>query len=381
MKKLSVPAMFSKEYIQILNELNKNSKNGMFIYEVYGSIPNGPVGTIRPSDTLPKISKEYLLEYIKELKKTGIKFNYVMNSTVLDGSEYIAESRKEIISFIDEMVKAGLSGITVSVPFLIKLIRKNFKELKITASICMEINSVQGVKDVLELGADAIVLAKDVNRDFRMLEKIIKYTDKEIKLLSTTPCIYKCSDLIYHMNLSSLRDNELKNSFKVKGKFLSHTAIRCQERRLKNLEEYIKSPWIRPEDLKVYEKIGIESFKIDGRDKPEEYNVEVIKAYMNEKYEGNLLYLMQNHYPKNRMIFEDLKNKKENVKGLAVYLDNSVLDEFLRPFEEKKVDCTVGCAECGYCNSWVEKSIFLDKENVEHYLNLLKKEENERISI
>lgn len=381
MKYLSVPAIFTDSYLEKLNILNINAKNNIKIYEVYGSIPQGPIGTIRPSDTLPMITKTELLDYIKKANYYGIKFNYIMNSTVLDGSEYDTNSKKELVEFIQNLIDAGVESITVSVPYLIKFIRNNFQNLKITASICMEVNSVQGAVDVSDLGVDTIVLAKDVNRDFKLLKNIVNKINKPIKLLCTTPCIYKCSDLIYHMNLSSIRDNNLKNSFKIKDKFLSHTAIRCQERRLNNLEEYIRSPWIRPEDLSLYEEIGITLFKIDGRDKPESYNLEVIEAYMNEKYTGNLLYLMQSHYPKNSEVFEDLKMKKKDVRGLAVYINNNCLNNFLAPFVEEKIDCSKGCNECNYCKSWVDKSLTIDKENVEHYLSLLRKEEEIRMSI
>ena len=381
MIKLSVPAMFDDDYLEKLHELNLNSSNNSYISEVYGSFPGAPVGTIRPSKTLPEISLEKVKNYIKLCNKYNITFNYIMNSTVLDGSEYSKEERKKILDFIDELVEYGLKRITITIPFLIKLVKRYFPNLHITASICAEVDSVKRALDFEELGVDCIVLAKDVNRDFNLIEQINKNFSGEIKLLATTPCIFKCSDLFYHMNLSSIRDNDLQYSFKVKGDFISHTAVRCQRRRLEHLEEYIKSPWIRPEDMRFYSNIGVNNFKIDGRDKSIEYNLDVITAYMNNKFDGNLLYLMQNYYPKNSSEMSMLSNSDSDFWRLAVFINNRLLDGFLEKFYTKKLNCNNGCKNCNYCNLWSEKVICIDKDNTDKYLELLKSEDEERLSI
>ena len=100
MKYLSVPAMFTNEYLEKLNQMNKENKRGIKIYETYGSIPGYLVGSIRPSNTLKSITKEELFSYIKKGKELGIGFNYIMNSTVLDGFEYNKELKMEVINFI-----------------------------------------------------------------------------------------------------------------------------------------------------------------------------------------------------------------------------------------------------------------------------------------
>ncbi len=228
----------------------------------------------------------------------GLEFNYIINSTVLDGSEYIQEGKKEIIEFVVEMIEAGLASITITVPYLIRLIHKYYPRLKITASICAEIESVQRAMDFAKLGATCIVPAKDLNRDFTTLKHINDAFGGSIKLLATTPCSFKCIDLYYHMNLSSVQANELKNAFRVPGRFTSHTTARCQRLRLENPVEYIKAPWIRPEDLDLYKNVGITDFKLDGRDRTTQYNNIVIEAYMTGEYLGNLLYLMQHYFVK-----------------------------------------------------------------------------------
>lgn len=377
----AVPAMYTNTQLEAIEMLNKNSKNNRRIKEVYGSMPSAPVGTIRPSVTLPSISLEELCKYIKKVNNKGIEFDYIMNSTVLDGGEYTSEGKKDIIDFVGTLVDAGLNTLTVSVPYIIRLVKKYYPQLNITASICAEIESPQRAKDFENIGVNCIVPAKDLNRDFSTLKNIVNSCSSSVKVLCTTPCLFKCSDLYYHMNLSSIRDNSLNEALKVKGKFLSHTASRCQRRRLEKLEEYIRSPWIRPEDISYYEKIGINDFKLDGRDKSEEYTTEVMTAYMNGHFDGNLLYLMQNYYPKNEDEFSRLNEFKDEFWRLGVYMDNNLLEGFIEAFVDGKTNCDKGCENCNYCKSWADKSIKLNRRNADDYLNLLIRTENENLTI
>ncbi|SET66011.1 U32 family peptidase [[Clostridium] polysaccharolyticum] len=376
----AIPAMFTETQLIEIKNLNDNSKNNRRIKELYGSMPSAPVGTIRPSITLPSITTEELCDYIRKVKECGLEFDYIMNSTVLDGGEYTNEGKKEIVEFVGRLVDAGLNTITISAPYLVRLIKKFYPELNITASICAEVESVQRALDFEEIGVNCIVPAKDVNRDFKTLRNMVTACNSSIKVLCTTPCLYKCSDLYYHMNLSSVRDNSLQKALKVQGDFLSHTASRCQRRRLENVTEYIKSPWIRPEDISYYEEIGITDFKLDGRDKREEYNIEVAKAYMDGHYSGNLLYLMQNYYPKDMKEFNQIINVEVDYWKLGVYLDNSKMDGFIKYFASMKNTCEQGCKHCNYCKSWADKAITLFKKNTDQYLEVLRIAEEKNLS-
>ena len=119
----------------------------------------------------------------------------------------------------------------------------------------------------------------------------------------------------------------------------------------------------------MYKRQGINSFKLDGRDKPDEYNLEVMEAYLKESFDGNLLYLMQNYYPKNFQEFSDLKNTRK-IEKLGVYIDNKKLNNFLTPFVEKKM-CEKGCDLCLYCKKWSDEIVKIDKKNVDNYLVIL----------
>lgn len=366
MKFLSVPAMFNEEYLKKLQVLN-NLNNEVKIIETYGSIPNFLFGSIRPANTIKQVTKEELIFYIKKSQELNIGFNYIMNTTILFEKEFTEEKKNELFSFIQEMIENGMTKITITIPFLIRIIRKKFPNLHIVASICLNVMSVQEIESLKELGVNTVVLAKDINRNFKILKNIIKNIQGvDIKLLCNTPCLLKCLDLGYHMNISAIQDNYLNQErIKVANNYLvSISAINCQLTRLKKPVEFLKGPWIRPEDLKIYNEIGIKFFKIDGRDKPESYILEVIKAYIEEKFEGNILYLLQGFYPKDKKEFLMIKNM-EKLK-IGVYLENNKLEGFLKGFLLNENICDKGCFNCNYCFSW-SKNIEIDYDTKNFY--------------
>ncbi len=374
MKYLSVPAMFSNSYIEQLYELNLKSKN-TFIYETYGSIPNYLLGSIRPGNSLKQITEKDLLDYIKKSKEFGIEFNYIMNSTVINDFEFNEKVKKEMVSFINKLINAGLKRITLSIPYLIKFIRVNFPNLHIVASICMNISSVSELNSIIEMGANSFVIPKDLNRNFRLLKKFVKNKKNlTLKLLCTTPCLYKCSDLNYHMNISAYQDSVKNNNNSV-----PEAAINCQLKRFSYPVEFLKSPWIRPEDLKIYDSIGISYFKLDGRDKPEKYILEVIKAYFNEFFEGNLLYLFQGSYPKTEEDFYNLIG--ENTFKIGVFIDNKKLEKFIDGFLYEKLNCDDGCQNCNYCENWKDKVLKINEDFISFYSTYLKKQLEKKIKV
>jgi collagenase-like PrtC family protease len=58
---------------------------------------------------------------------------------------------------------------------------------------------------------------------------------------------------------------------------------------MKDPVEFVKSRWIRPEDVKVYEDVGIDMLKILERNNTSDTLGERVKAYSMRSYEGNLI--------------------------------------------------------------------------------------------
>lgn len=169
-------------------------------------------------------------------------------------------------------------------------------------------------------------------------------------------------------------------------KNLDWCLYKCQHKQLVHPVEYIRSPWIRPEDVSAYEKIGIEHFKITERGFPTEILLKRVKAYTERSFEGNLLDLVQGHgylLAKNQEKKLDVKNHFDSIEEIVAeinrvrglgqertfarhsYIDNKKLDHFIDFFVDNK--CTKNCESCGYCKHWADVSITYD-DDVHNYL-------------
>ena len=66
----------------------------------------------------------------------------------------------------------GVDTFTVTIPYLAQYIEKKFPSVNITVSIIANVNNLNKVKYWENIGADAITLSLDLNRNFRELRNI-----------------------------------------------------------------------------------------------------------------------------------------------------------------------------------------------------------------
>ncbi|MCR5165972.1 MAG: U32 family peptidase [Oscillospiraceae bacterium] len=372
---LSVPFVNSSEYIDFLSELaDKQPPDGNKIYEVYGSLPQDLVGNLRPPDSVPPMTLAQLEDNIAKLHKHGIKFNYVMNSELLPiplSEEYIYR----IIKLLKKLSDIGIDEVTATLPLIISIIKRYFPNLKINASICAEISTVREAVEFEELGADVLVLDRDINRDFPLLRKIRSRFSGGMKVLCNSACVFHCINVHYHSTYSSALTNSslmgLETGKSVFG--IPHCNFYCRRRFFSDPAELIKLHWIRPEDMPVYAAEGITMFKIDGRDKEPEYLKTIITAYLNGHYDGNLLHLLQPEFcPDISLITPSEEPRSGNKNDPAVLdkqteaflaeaeewrvgIDNRDLDGFIDALASGKVVCSGDCGICGYCGKYADK--------------------------
>jgi collagenase-like PrtC family protease len=152
--------------------------------------------------------------------------------------------------------------------------------------------------------------------------------------------------------------------------------------------ELLKSPWIRPEDIRHYENLGYDHFKITERFKRTPLLLEHVMAYENRHYEGNLLdlftlprkgaftpihldYFIQPEHVNILKISELEKVFDLEVREL-IQLDNKKLEGFIEHFKEK--DCNqISCSHCRYCETVFEKVAWVKKEEVERAAQKVRK--------
>lgn len=376
------------------------------VYELYGKLTTDYFGGGRPSFYLPEVNKKQLTEYINKTHKHGIAFNYLLNASAMGNMEYTTEGQREINELLEWLDSVGVDSVTVSNLFFLKLIKKRFPRIKVRVSAHRYTDNPRKVKFWVDAGADYIVVSEvNIYREFKMLEAIKKAAgdDVELQLIVNNWCRQDCA--IAGTHAVGLSAGSQKNS---KGFPLDYCSLYCNQMRLNDPVNILRANWIRPDDIKIYEDLGYENFKIVERNTPTSILIERVKAYNNRRYDGNLMDIFQNYaYPYEkfnqkekdafslqRMLKYFIKPKSVNlIKFLKVvkfgsrgnvlfplkgknpiYIDNRKLDGFIDHFVKKSCS-TVVCEECRYCHRWAEKVVEIDdqwkQEMNDIYNNLL----------
>ncbi len=348
---------------------------------VYGKCREDFVGGGRASYMGKQIGFTELAWYIRKLKERGLEFSYLLNSSCLGNREWNRCGQKKLQRFLKNLLQAGVERVTVSTPFLFKLIKKRYPEIKITVGIYAQVDTVERVKFWDELGADAITLESfSINRDFKLLGKIRQSTDKELILLANHICLLNCPLQPYHQNCFS-HASTLAPDF-----FVDYCYLECNRRRFDNPESFISSQWIRPEDIGRYIDMGYETFKLLERDLPSEVLLNRVRAYEKRQYRGNLADLLVSHsfgrpkikagfrYFLKQLFQAPLKSLLQARKfmqrqGLLYKLEqppvNIKADQIPPDFLDRVVerDCLNSCcSECGFCKKVAERAVELAED-------------------
>ncbi|MZI82903.1 U32 family peptidase [Clostridium butyricum] len=349
MKYYSVPADFKNSTIDgfaMLNEKYPYSK----IIETYGQVTLGnKLGSGRSVDLLPEIDFEDLSRYVEYSKSKGINFNYTFNASQLNNIEFTEDGIKEIKKYLIEVYKIGIRSLTVALPSLFEIVKSTGLDFKIKTSAICQITNVNKAMIYKKMGADRIVVDETCNRDFEVLKNIREAYGEKVEIIVNAICYKDCIYRMFHYNQLSV------DSIKVVSKASSaYYPNRCMLKRYENIGNILKLAWVRPEDIKHYENIGIQHFKIQGRHNVVEGDpIRAMECYFKESYDGGLLELM---------------NLFASSSAFNVFVDNKKLDKFIEPFINSKDFCTRNCEKCHYCENYIKDIV--DYEDARKVMDL-----------
>jgi collagenase-like PrtC family protease len=379
--KLSVATNFQPDFLDAIE--------GYPVTELFGKLSSDSIGGGRASFMLSPLTVGQLRDHIRAAAVRGIGFNYLINPACLDNREYTRQGQADLERLLELVEECGATAVTVSLPFLISIIKKRHPRLKVRVGVYARVDSVAKAKFWEGLGADCITLESiSVNRDFAMLKAIRNAVKLELQLIANSNCLMFCPLSGQHMvNLAHASQKDHAS----RGFMIDYCSLRCSAEKLTDPSNYLRSEFIRPEDIETYMKMGFTSFKILERGAPTAVMAQRVRAYSERSFDGNLLDLIQPYgykvtsgvgagWSENLWMFlkyffrpgtvnisELLKLKKlAEKRGLLsamefdpVYIDNKKLDGFLAGIQE--IDCrTTDCSACGYCAAWTEKSVMMD---------------------
>lgn len=268
-------------------------ENKEHIHEVYFSFGDFPSG--RSSQTGGDSLSPFELMNIQNtaletLSENKIKLNLLFNANCYgkdSQSRAFFQKIGETADYIKE--NFGLSSITTTSPLIAKFFKNNFNDLEVRASVNMEIGTVEGMEYLAEY-FDSYYLKRELNRDFGKIKPLKEWCDKNNKklfLLANSGCLNFCSAHNFHDNLVAHEDeiSKMDNAYNFGGvckEFLKNPA---------NYEKLIeRTNFVRPEDIHLYEDYFVAA-KLATRvhNNPSI----VLKSYINQKYSGDILRLLE----------------------------------------------------------------------------------------
>ena len=263
--------------IEIL-KLKKMGENK--IREIYLSVPQEYSGSGR---IIEEIETNKFLETIENIHKEGLRVNLVLNSTCEGAEWYFSEVINKKIDFLNRMHNTyGVEAVTIANPLYIQEISRLLPDIEICASVLCDIDSVQKAQYFKKAGANTITPDVNINRNLPLLKTIKKTTNLQIKLMANEGCLHKCPLRKFHFNYISHQSKELTP---IKGDAFFANCTRIS---LNDNTQILKSGWIRPEDLPQYSEVT-NYFKIAGRSRPKSHVVRTVRAYLEQRWDGDLL--------------------------------------------------------------------------------------------
>ncbi|MFW6221349.1 MAG: U32 family peptidase [Fibrobacterota bacterium] len=389
--KLSVAYNFDPALIPALARIGE-------VTEVYGKMDRDIIGGGRASYTLPRISWKALRRSVQQAHNHGILFNYLLNGATLGGLEQTRQGQRRIRGLLDRLCSIGVDYVTVSSPYLLRVIKKCYPQVKVRVSVFATIDSGLKARQWEEMGADTLCIsAIGCNRNRDKLQDIRKKTTCELQLIANASCVQGCAYELTHMNL--LTESSRKGARR--GEFcLDYCFLYCTSRKLRTPAELIRSGWIRPEDLGCYEDLGYDSFKLVERSCPTDLLLRRVQAYANRTFDGNLMELIAPvaHIKKQQgsplstrlrviaAMARPLSVKIDKLMIMKKYAEQSVLHEFEKPnapvyidnrrldgFLDKywKKNCSQKqCSTCGFCEKIANELVEIDDNYRKQTLSL-----------
>ena len=355
--------------------------------ELFGKLHKDPSGKLWPC-SLKQTNPKILKKSVQEAHSYGLGFNYLLNNTDLIGLEQSHSKQKQIGAFIDFLSKIEIDTITVSTPFLLRLLKNRYTGFRVEVDTSAQICTALEARQWEDLGADSLVISPlKCNRNFEILSQIRAEVSCELKLVANAGCLLNCVFENSHRHILSGK-TRIANPTRLF--FLDYCFLHCTSRKILNPANLIRSCWIRPEDISFYEKMGYTSFRILERNCPGDLLLKRVKAYTKRSFSGNLMDLtgpvsdvkmaqsffsklglfLSLTFSRSRTISPSLVsvihkymawlNPSEN-SLYPVVINNKKLDGFLEDISQIKCGA-VSCSHCNYCAKVASQAVKIDQE-------------------
>ena len=258
------------------------------IREVFFAWPG--VLSCRPAPDFTDELRQRLFNDLHWCREHGILLDTLFNCNCYGDNAISNELADFVSSVLQDMREHGLfpDVVTTTSPFIATVLRKRFPEVELRWSVNGRVHGTTGYEYIEEL-FDSFYITREHQREFDELEKTAAWAKahgKTVGLQANSGCLRQCPFQQFHDNLhghNRLRQSEV-------GKQFDFSVFRCRTTYQRgNYEAFLKSTWIRPEDLPHFEPyVSVVKLATRRIAKP----TQILNAYASYSFDGNLLELM-----------------------------------------------------------------------------------------
>ena len=277
---------FDRQLFDLVDQYDKKHA----ITSFYGKLKHDGLPGGRTASIIPDFTLEQLEDYLKECRKRGIDFNYLINPLSMDQNELDPVMGKKIRDFLHTLYDMGIRSFTLNSPILIKYVKREFRDAFVTLGLYAYPSTVQHIEYWRSWGVDEITLDHGFNRRFDLLRQLLtqyRDTDLHLRVIANNLCLRECPFRLAHGCFVGHSDPDRFS--------MDYSLINCAYKKVSDPAAILTSEFIRPEDIHYYRELAEEtgnrhfSIKLIDRTRTTDFLHNVIKGYMEESYDGNLL--------------------------------------------------------------------------------------------
>ena len=342
------------------------------VTELFGKLHQDVTGGGRASFISRRVSRRDAARQVRRAQDAGLVFNYLLNGTCMGNQELTRAGQRRLDSLLSWLYdRCGVRWFTVSIPSLAARIKGRFPDAHLVVSMMARVESVEQARYWEELGAEALILFD--NKDFSLIRALVEQTSLALEVTANLSCLNRCNQVGYHANVVSHSSNHAGHGLYT----LPVCETRCTLMKAQQPRRILAGQWIRPEDLGLYEALGVRRLKILDRTSSTAMLARILDAYCERRSPADLAQLIPG-YARERMGSYFSAARLLTVAGAFVRpgkynlfrapsflrrsrppdfsIDAAAMEGYLEGVAS--MDCRLlSCEACGFCDGYAGKVV------------------------
>ena len=358
MYNFSIPMPYTIEEISKLLNINNFLKKSK-ITSLYACVPRGCkvfTGFEQSRNCMfTHTNWDYWKKLIEHTFSLNCDFIYLLNSPrPLDVENPDFPQQLEKLEFLlSELRKIGVKKLRIANAQLMSYIGKNHSDFSVYASTSLEYKTIWEYQNFINFHPEVkqIVISHDINKNFKIISLLKKrYPHLDFEIMVNEGCLQGCPNRMFHEYISIDKDVVINNDIYLSGRYATNFCYPILNKY--PIQSLAIGNHIFPWEIHEYSKIGINNFKLVGRealvtDFEKYYNVTYMYLKGIEDIKNIENYGIANfmHHLNNNPFLKQL-----TVKNYKKYLPN------IKHFKKYGYLCASRCGvECRYCYKCAEK--------------------------